>query len=332
MHEFRQNPATGEWVIIATERSKRPEDFKSKKAGNKILLPPYDPACPFCKGNKAEAEASLYQIDDKEGWQLRVLLNKYAALNDSENPERVADGMFLKAGGYGISEVIIETPHHNSTIATMNIETVEEIIKAYKTRYNEISKDDNITFINIFRNHGSSAGASLVHPHSQIIGSLVTPPHVSDQIYHARQCFNTWGTCIYCDILNEEIKRKERIVLETDHFVAFCPYASRSPFEIRIFPKRHSSVFGNIMNEEKDLALILKTVLAKLYKLLDHPEYNYVIRSIGTNDGEVQFYHWYLVIIPRITGVAGFEIGTGMYINVTTPEDCAELLRNEKVE
>ncbi|MFC1503940.1 galactose-1-phosphate uridylyltransferase [Spirochaetota bacterium] len=331
MSEFRQNITTGEWVIIATERAKRPADF-TKRSGKRVNLTSHDDACPFCKNGKAEKEKPIYQLSGKKGWELRVLHNKYAALQKKAKPARVQDGMYVKAGGYGSAEVLIETPRHDLTIATMKQKTVEAVVNTYRLRYREIAKDRDINFINIFRNYGEAAGASLVHPHSQIIASLVAPPHVSDQIFYARNHCNTWGACVYCEMIAYERKQKKRIVFESDHHIALCPYASRSPFEVRIYPKRHSSVFGNITeNESCDLAYILRNVLGKIYRLLDDPDYNYIIRSITTNDGEVQFYHWYLVIIPKLRKIAGFEMGTGIYINVSEPEASALQLSSVKV-
>lgn len=331
MSEFRQNVATGEWVIIAPERSKRPADYRRDRLGV-VMLPERDEKCPFCPGNEHMCESPVYETLQNPGWGLRVVPNIYAALNASANPHRQRDGIYLKAGGYGRAEVLVESPRHNESPATMDVDAVQEIIKAYRYRYNELARDPNINIVNIFRNHGPGAGASLVHPHSQIIGSLVAPPHVTDQIYYAKRAYNTWGRCVYCDIIDEEVRVGDRIIMETPNFVVFCPFASKSPYEVRIFPRRHASVFGSIsLEEELDLAYVLRKVLIKLRLLLNDPDYNYYIRSITTNDGMVQFYHWYMVIIPRISNFAGFELGTGIYINTSSPEECARQLREQKV-
>lgn len=332
MSEFRQNITNGEWVIISTERAARPHSFKAKK-GPIDHSKEYDSSCPFCPGSQVEDVKTLFEIRGETQWNLKVIPNKYAALDLEQDPRRLQEGIHLKAGGYGSAEVVIESPIHNLTLADMTVSQVAAIIQAYKTRYNALCEDRYINTINIFRNSGPRAGASLVHPHSQIIASMVTPPHISDQVFYARNHFNTWGKCVYCTMIEAEKIAQERIIEETDHFIALCPYASKSPYETRIYPKRHYSVFGDIAPpEEKELAKILRNVLKKIYLLLDNPDYNYIIRSITTNDGEVQFYHWYIVVIPKLRKIAGFEIGTGIYINVTKPEECARQLREQSLK
>jgi UDPglucose--hexose-1-phosphate uridylyltransferase len=265
-------------------------------------------------------------------WTLRVVPNIFAAVNTQVNSTRIRDGIHLKAGGYGIADVLVESHLHNADITTLPLRQVEEIIKAYRYRYNEISSDPAINMVNIFRNHGGSAGASLKHPHSQIIGCMVAPPHVTDQIDYAKRAYNTWGNCVYCIAIDDELSHGTRVVQESEHFVAICPFASKVPYEIRLYPKRHSSVFGTInAEEESDLAFILQQILQRLKNLLGDPDYNFYIRSVTTCDGLVQFYHWYLTIVPRISHYAGFELGTGIFINTSSPEVCAEELRGIKL-
>lgn len=329
MAEFRQSPTSGEWVVIAGERGKRPSDYAEDGEKSCPSLEEYDVNCPFCPGGKAENDEVLYQVVSDGKWSLKVLSNKFAALSDAVEPKHGKKGLLHFADGYGKAEVILESPFHNQSIATMTLRQVEAIVEAYKIRYNEMLTNPHISFINIFKNYGPKAGASLRHPHSQIIGSLVTPPNVSYQIYYARRFFENEGQCVYCAMMNEELANQSRIVEDTKHFVVFCAYASKSPYEVRIIPKRHSAVFGNIEDEEsKELAAVLKRTLKRLYDLLNDPDYNFIIRSITTDDGESHYYHWYIVIIPKITKPAGFEIGTGIYINTVPPEICAEQLRN----
>ena len=333
MSEFRQNMATKEWVIIAPERAKRPKDFQKEKERKK--LPEHDKNCPFCIGNENKTPEPLY-IDMQNGrWKVRVVSNKFAALQSGVHPKRMKasrSGKYLMAEGFGIAEVVIETPSHHKTIATMSYAEVKRIIKAYKQRYEEISKHNDIRLITIFRNHGAMAGTSLEHPHSQIIATPIIPPHVRDQIFQARVACDTYGTCIYCDLIQEELSEKKRIVAETDHFVVFCPYASRSPFETRIIPKRHDCSFDTITEREiGDFAKVLKDTLRRIYVVLDNPDYNFVIRSSPTDERNTRHYHWYVVVIPKLTTPAGFEIGTGIYINIVPPEDAARFLREAKI-
>lgn len=328
MSEFRQNMATGEWVIIAPERAKRPVDYHPKSPRQRPA--PHSASCPFCLGNEHMCQAAVYEIDGAHQWSLRVVPNIYAAVNRKVPPVREKHGLYLRTAGYGAAEVLIESPDHSTDIAYMPVPQIEEIIKAYRFRFNELSDDPHIAIVNIFKNHGAGAGASLEHPHSQIIATMVAPPHVTDQIYYAKRAFNTWGRCVYCDILEEELRTKERLVIETSHFVVLCPFASKYPYELRILPRRHSSIFGSITaEEERDFAIVLQQTLRKLSLLLDNPDYNYYIRSVSSSDGQVQYYHWHLAITPRLSQQAGFELGTRIYINTSSPEDCATQLREQ---
>jgi UDPglucose--hexose-1-phosphate uridylyltransferase len=329
MPEFRQNMLTHEWVIISTERARRPQDFRVKES-EKPPLPKHNAHCPFCPGNETLTPPPTHTIKKDGQWQVRVVPNKFAALQKDIpfHPKQV--GRFLKATGYGIAEVIIETPRHDLTLATMDDESVEKVIKSYRLRYQDVAQEKQICFINIFRNHGVRAGTSLEHPHSQLIATPVVPPHVRNPIEQAVRYYDTQGQCIYCVMLAEEIRRQERIVAETDFFIAYAPYASRTPFEVRIMPKKHQASFAHINGKEiPDFAGFLKKVLASIYKGLGNPDYNFIIRSAPVGDENAKYFHWYMLIIPKLTTPAGFEIGTGIYINVTYPEECAEFLKSK---
>lgn len=332
MPEIRQNLVTKDWVIIATERAKRPEDFK-KKISVSTQLPEFEKTCPFCPGNEKDMSPEETLRVDKNGkWQVRIIPNKYPALSRTEERIRTVDGIKRKITGAGIHEVVIETPLHNTTTALLPKEDVEKIIKSYKIRYNEMLKDERVEMIIIFKNHGEAAGTSLVHPHSQIVATPVVPSQVRERFYDAQQYFDENLECVFCKILAEELKDGQRIVLETDGFVSFIPYAALSPFHMWIYPKRHTSSFGEISdNEVKDLAEHLRIVLLKYYRGLDNPDFNYVIRSAPTGLKNIEFFHWYLSIVPRITKSAGFELGSGMFINSSLPEHDAAFLRGVKI-
>ncbi len=327
MPEFRQNMVSKEWVIIATERAKRPDQFLQKK-GERPRLPPYREDCPFCPGNESMTPPPLLTIEKDGSWSLRVVPNKFAALQSHLTTQRKHEGRFLKADGFGIAEVIIETPFHNRTIATMDLDEVKNTIRAYKKRYLSLAETGKIDLITIFRNYGERAGTSLEHPHSQIIATPIVPPHVRNPLYQSQLACDTYGDCIYCGMMEEEKHQQVRIVEETPFFLVLCPFASRSPFETRIYPKIHRSSFVSISEEELlELAKVLQRTLKRLYYGLNDPDYNYIIRSAPIEDTDVKYHHWYLVIVPKLTTPAGFEIGTGIYINTTLPEQCAEFLR-----
>ena len=330
MSEFRQNPATKEWVIIATERARRPEDFTP--AHECTAQPPeqeYDPDCPFCPGNERMAADPTYVDADAGSWKVRAVRNKYAALDRETEPRRVPRGNFLSATGYGVAEVVIETPVHNLPLHSRSQDDIFRYVKALKARQLAISHFPDISHVTIFKNHGPRAGTSLVHPHSQIIATPIIPPHVRDPFQKAMQHYDTYGSCVYCDLMEEELRQQERVVVENEHFVAFCPFASRSPFETRIYPRRHIPGFHWTANNElESFAAILREITGRIHTALDNPDYNFIIRSAPVGDEDVRYLHWYFILIPKVTTPAGFEIGTGIYINVVPPEDAAERLRN----
>jgi len=329
MPEFRQNFATKEWVVLATERGKRPSDFHRKPEDKKEPSPAYDKNCPFCKGNEDQTTESLLAYPSDENWRVRAVVNKFAALDSSLNPRRIDDGAFLSVEGFGRAEVIIEHPRHNANPATMDLAEIEPILMAYRERQRDISKDGKINLVTIFRNHGFRAGTSLVHPHSQVIATPIIPPHVRYPIQQAVMHFDTYGKCVYCEMVEEELRQGERIISESNNFVAFCPYAARSPFECRIYPKRHAASYISISDGEiEELSGVLRNVLSALYHGLDDPDYNYIIRSSPVGDENVRHLHWYMVIVPKITIPAGFEIGSGIYINTVSPEKAADFLRD----
>ena len=335
MSEYRQNVVNGEWVIISAERGKRPADYTSTA---KVRSAPAEHSdnCPFCVGNEHICDAPTYELKDGSDWSLRIVPNKFAAVSrPAQLPEiplprlRTA-GIHLSARGYGAAEVVVESRKHNANLAFMEKSEVYEVIKSFKTRFNQLSEDPNIAMVSIFKNYGATAGASLEHPHSQIIATHVLPTHISDDLSYARRAYNTYGTCLYCDLLKKEIEAGDRVISMTDNFIAFCPFASRYPYEVRIFPLKHSALFGTISEEQmNDLAGILKKTLAKIYNLLKDPDYNFYVRTAPNSDGDVRFYHWHIAITPRLTRPAGFELGTRIYINTTPPEQAATELRNE---
>lgn len=332
MPEFRQNRATKEWVIVAPGRGKRPSDF-AKEQAKKAPPPNYKPDCPFCTGNENQTPEPVYRYPQEGPWRIRAVPNKFAALQPDFAPTRTYVGSFLAAKGFGIAEVVIETPEHDKSIATMRFEEVALVLRAYRERHKIIAQNENINLVTIFRNHGARAGTSLEHPHSQIIATPIVPPHVRNPIEQSVLHYDKYGTCVYCDMLAEERQQKERIIIDADNFTSFCPWAARTPYETRIYPKRHTASFVDIDDEEIDeLAWVLRSTLLKIHTLLENPDYNYVLRSSPVGDEDTRYLHWYLVIIPKITTPAGFEIGSGIYINTVAPEESARYLRETKVD
>jgi UDPglucose--hexose-1-phosphate uridylyltransferase len=333
MPELRQNYFTKEWVIIATERAKRPEELATHRPSQ--FVPPSVETCPFCAGNENKTPPEIMRIPTNGGgpWQVRVVANKFAALWPDAQPTRTIHRSRRSIGGFGVHDVIIDTPNHSHSIATMPEAHVANLLRVYKSRYDALSLDPRIAHVTIFKNHGGDAGASLAHPHSQLIATPVISHQVRERFQQALNHYDEYGECMFCQTLGEEIEDKERVVLLTEYFVALLPYASPSPFSTAIYPRRHMANFGDISAVEiADLARVLQTVLAKLYYGLGNPDFNFTIRSAPAEYVGVKHFHWYLSIIPRLTRVAGFELGSGMFINTVLPEAAAEFLRKVNLE
>ncbi|HOZ06666.1 MAG TPA: galactose-1-phosphate uridylyltransferase [candidate division Zixibacteria bacterium] len=332
MSEFRQNKATKEWVVVAPGRGRRPSDFAKETAAPRPL-PEYRDDCPFCPGHEDQTPATVLQLPPHGPWRVRVAPNKFAALSPSLPAARTAVGSFLSANGFGIAEVIVESPRHNQTLATMSVAEVTEVLTAYRERQRAASRNPHVNLVTVFRNHGRRAGTSLEHPHSQLIATPIVPPHVRDPLRQAVLHYDSYGTCVYCDMVAEEIRQEERLLDQTPGFVAFCPFAARSPFEARIYPKGHAASFTAIGDDAiAELAAVLRSTLRRLYFLLGNPDYNYIIRSSPVGDEDTRHLHWYIVIIPKISTPAGFEIGSGIYINSVAPESAARALREVDID
>ncbi len=332
MSEFRQNIITRDWVIIATDRTKRPKQFV-QPGKEKSIIPLHEGTCPFCPGNEAMVEVERFRINREGEWICRVVANKYPALTEGGETRRMYKGIYRSMTASGIHDVVIEHPHHNKTLTEMTIEDIARVIGTYKQRSLEIKQLENIELITIFRNHGSMAGTSLIHPHSQIVATPIVPYQIRSRIETAIQYFDDNGECIFCRTINEELDSGERIIFTTKHFVAFIPYAALSPFHIWIFPREHRSSFEDIAEEEiSDLAYNLQTVLLKLKIGLNDPDFNFTIRSIPIRERSTEYYHWYLAIVPRTAITAGFELGSGMYISAAIPEESAKFLREISIE
>jgi len=333
MPELRQDPATKQWVIMARERAKRPHEFMKPSAPQP--LPPYKPDCPFCPGNESMTppETLAYRREGSAngpGWWVRAVPNRFPALVPEGNlSRREEEGLFRKMDGVGQHEVIIETPQHNQCIALMGDKQVEEILLAYRERYLTLREDPRFKLIIIFKNHGQAAGTSLEHSHSQLVATPIVPLNIRHRFEKAASHFDDDGTCVYCDTVREGLRVRTRLIMETGRFVVFHPFASRAPFETWILPKEHQASFGSIsMADAKEFARVLKTTLFKLYKGLNNPDYNYIIHTAPIKDEHEDYYHWHLQILPRLVTPAGFELGTGMFINTALPEETAGFIRS----
>jgi UDPglucose--hexose-1-phosphate uridylyltransferase len=340
MPQLRHDPVQKRWVIIASDRSRRPIDFTNERASLESLT--FDP---FETGNEDKTPPEIYAIREKgtkpntPGWQVRVVPNKFPALRIEGDLDREGVGLYDKMNGVGAHEVIIETPDLHDTFDKMSHENLTLVLKAYRQRLNDLKKDTRFKYVLIFKNHGADAGATLAHPHSQIIATPITPKAVAEELTSAKDHYFLKQRCIFCDLMREELLDGSRIVVANDSFVVYCPYASRFPFEMMLLPRKHSHDFGTIDDSLiESMAVTLGETMKRLSLALDDPPYNLMLHTAPNVHGPVRRatywdtlthdWHWHLEIIPRVTRKAGFEWGTDFYINPVAPENAAEFLRD----
>jgi len=339
MPELRHDPIQKRWVIIASERGRRPDDFHIEKE------PHANGFCPFCEGNESKTPPEIAAIRrngsgrNQPGWQVRVVPNKFPALRIEGELERKGVGIHDRMNGVGAHEVIIETPDHHLNLADAPVEHISRVIWMYRERLVDLLRDLRLKYILIFRNYGAAAGASLEHPHTQIIATPVTPLALAQELIAAKGHFQQKERCIFCDVIQQELDSRERIVVANEQFVALTPFASRFPFELLLAPRNHHHSFAEISDDMiHHLALVLKEVLLRTKKCLNDPPYNFLIHTIPNvkvrprrsdywDTIELDF-HWHIELMPRLTRIAGFEWGTGFYINPTAPEEAAKYLRD----
>jgi UDPglucose--hexose-1-phosphate uridylyltransferase len=336
MSEFRQNPITKNWVLIAPTRGKRPDQYKTYSVMHGI--PEIDVKCVFCPGNeklnpeilRVNAAGLLTKNND---WEVRIIPNKFSALEHTA-VYRNKD-FYISHSGDGDHEVII-TRKHNEPVALQSIAIVELTIRTFVERIKTLSANPELAYIQIFHNHGRDAGASIVHPHYQLLATPIVPPHIHDEILGCYHYYQNNKSCIYCDIIKEELAVRERVVHESEHFIVISAYASRSPFETWILPKRHGARFEDMTEEEiKHLSFVLKVTLGQLYTKLSDPPLNFYIHNMPSKHSvhtahEEKSFHWHLTIFPRITIWAGFEYATGIPVNPIAPEVSTKFLKGEE--
>lgn len=339
--ELRRDPIVGRWVIIAARRAERPMAEVDERERD---VDPRD--CPLCPGNESKTPPEVFAIrpdgsqPNTPGWLIRVVPNKYPALVIEGDLKRRGLGMFDLMNGVGAHEVIIETPEHKYSLADLPVQQIKLILVAYRERIIDLRNDKRFLYTLVFRNYKAVAGATLSHPHSQLIAIAITPEVVKRELECARSHFMEKQRCLFCDLLNQELKLGERVVLETEHFAVLSPFAARFPYELHIYPKEHCHDFV-LMSEEQldDFARTLKRILSCIRSALDDPPYNYVLHTSPNpvpRPGRPDYwqtlpydYHWHLEFIPRLTRIAGFEWGTGFYINQVPPELAAKVLRDK---
>ncbi|HEY1296938.1 MAG TPA: galactose-1-phosphate uridylyltransferase [Chloroflexota bacterium] len=327
MSELRQDPLTRDWVVIAPERARRADPVGSRVSPDGSLTP--GRACPFCPGNELQTPAEVWRLDGPTGdWLVRVVPNLYTVLGESGLPQRVhtPEG-FVSMPGVGRHEVVIESPDHALDLARANREQVRGVLEAYRARSRALRAETGGVIV-IFRNHGVSAGSSQQHPHSQIIATPVVPIQIRHRFDVAIQHYDDTGHCLYLDNLDAELRDGRRIVHESPRFVAFQPFAASAPYETWLMPREHVASFGDIEDTAlDDLATSLRGTLAGLRTVLNDPDYNLIVQSAPSGDEGRLYFVWHIRIVPHVATTAGFELGTGMQVNPSVPEQTAPLLR-----
>jgi UDPglucose--hexose-1-phosphate uridylyltransferase len=329
MPELRKDPVIGRWVIISTERGKRPSDFEE------VEIEQDNEFCPFCWNHEDNTPPEIFAIRpdkssaNKPGWTLRVIPNKFPALRIEGQLNRQGEGIYDNMSGIGAHEVVIETSDHTKSLADLEISGISNVLKIFRERILDLKKDMRLKYVMIFKNHGKSAGASLNHTHSQLIATPIIPKTVIEEMEGAKKYFEYKDRCIFCDIIRQETHDQVRVVYEEECFIALAPYAPRFPFETWILPKDHSSHYESITDQMLEhLAITFKEVLGRINIALQNPPYNFVVHTLPVQDDPDKSYHWHIEFMPKLTRVAGFEWGTGFHINPTSPEDSAEYLKN----
>jgi UDPglucose--hexose-1-phosphate uridylyltransferase len=332
LSELRKDPVTGRWVIISTERIKRPTDFQLERTS--VIREEH---CPFCAGHEDMTPPEVFAFRNGSernapGWDLRVVPNKFPALQVEGSLDREGEGLFDRMNGIGAHEVIIETPDHRKNLALMSEPEIERVFWAFRERVIDLKRDLRFRYIVVFKNHGAPAGATLEHSHSQLIALPIVPNFVREEVEGARRHFAAKERCVFCDIIRQEVTAGRRIVHENADIVALAPYASRFPFEMWLLPKSHGARFEDAPRQVyESLSRMLKWVLARMNRALESPPYNLIIHSSPLSEETGEFYHWHMELMPKLTRTAGFEWGTGFYINPTSPEEATEVMRAAKL-
>ncbi len=329
MAELRRDPIIGRWVVVNTDDSLGPDGFeKAEHVYSQAEI------CQFCYGKERHTPPEVdcirpaHTAPNSPGWSVRTVPNKFPALRIEGDIDKKGFGIFDTANGVGAHEVVIETPDHFKEMADFTDQELLGVIKQYQNRYLSLARDKRFKYIMIFKNFGESAGASIEHPHSQIIALPMVPKNVLEEIEGAQVYHEFRGRCVFCDIIHQEYQDKERIILENEHFVALCPFVPQFAFECWILPKKHSSDFGSLSEgEQLHLSAILREVLLRLKMTLSNPSYNYYFHVAPVNHEGYESYHWHIEVLPNLTRVAGFEWGTGFYVVKTSPALAAKYLR-----
>ncbi len=339
MSNFRRDPLKGTWVITENQRIRQPREFLIDRQQITMRL------CPFCPGQESKTPVEVFALRpdntaaNKPGWQVRVVPNKFPLLRIEGELNPQATGLYQSMRGIGAHEVIIETPDHQRSLAQLDLAETTSVLQAYRARLLDLRQDSRFRYLQVFKNHGIEAGAPLPHAHSQLMAVPITPPVIRNELNSCREHFRSTGNCLICDLLAQEIADGKRVVFNDGRFLVLAPYASCFPFELRLFPLQHNHDFA-LQNDREltDCARALQDMLRRLYRLLQDPPYNFILHTsppIQPHVGKPDYwetlardYHWHIELVPRLSRIAGFEWGSGFFINPLPPESAAHFLRD----
>jgi UDPglucose--hexose-1-phosphate uridylyltransferase len=332
MPELRKDPILGRWIIISKERGKRPTDFiinKDESTGG---------FCPLCAGNEKTTPPEVLSYGPSQhtantpGWSLRVVPNKYPALVIEGDLDKEAEGLYDKMNGIGAHEVVIETPNHDETFTYLPFANMRQVFIAFRDRLTDLAHDPRFKYVMVFKNHGKAAGASLEHSHSQLVALPILPRMITSELQGSLAYYKYKERCVFCDIIRQEKKQELRLVCENESFIAIVPFAPRSPFEMWLLPKKHSSAYINMDSHGFDqLTELFSECMRRLDKCIPDVPYNFVMHTAPLRSKSLEHFHWHFEIMPKLTSIAGFEWGSGFYINPIPPEDAAKFLRDVKI-
>lgn len=332
MPELRKDPILGRWIIISKERGKRPTDFVIEKSNSKGGF------CPLCPGNENTTPPEVLSYGqpphapNRPGWTLRAVPNKYPALIIEGGLNKEGEGLYDKMNGIGAHEVIIETPNHDESFSHLPLERMIQVLWAFRDRIVDLGRDPRFKYVMVFKNYGRAAGASLEHSHSQLVALPILPRMIVSELEGSRSYYRYKERCVFCDIIRQEINQDVRLVCQNEYFVTLVPYAPRSPFEMCILPKRHDSSYTSQDKASFEaLAAIFSETMRRLDKCFPDVPYNFVLHTAPLRSEPLEHFHWHFEVMPKLTMMAGFEWGSGFYINPTPPEDAAKYLKEVKL-
>ena len=338
MSQLRWDPLKKSWVIITRSPGRGPRDYYQEREQVQLET------CPFCYGQEGRGTHEVFALRpaggpaDTPGWTVRVIPNKYPILRIEGNLEPKGSGLYESMDGFGAHEIIIENPDHGRHLAQLTTAEICDVLRAWRARLLDLRRDERFRYLMIFKNHGIEAGAGIPHSHCQLIGLPITPPVIVSELGACRSYFQRHARCLVCAMLEQEVREGVRVIRNDGRFLVFSPFAADSPFELRIVPLQHAHDFALLDDQTLEaLAAALGDTLLRLYAVLHDPPYNFILHSappMHLRPGHPHYwgslpqdYHWHLEVVPRLTRIAGFERGTGFYMNPTPPETASRHLR-----